>query len=651
MDITLKNAYLSPATGNLDISIIRDARPYALITLDLGIPNFTVFSLKFPLVEDKPNSMSGLVAEAVHTLLDEMSAFMLSCNYPQETIVQIYAATLACFKGMTGESDTNKSMSPISKDPTVKVFEGSFKLPVGFVNETYDKVVTAGKSIKRPPVVRHLELTYDKPEKTTVNDARKVIRNYRNRSLKSQPNPMYVIVYDQMGNPRGTIPLGSNFKNQLLNTIYKKKAAKTPEFSPTVKFDNDTEMKTTNAKGIPKSIFVGDEQYAPYGFIGDDMAIYLNEKKEWVVKFPDGRCVAFSDIPSLDELKEGNYPVPTLYTDWTLLSKEDIPESSDMAEAVDEQGNEVIEPSETNVNPQTDLKPDDEKNEQLEEGVDEVPEKQEKTSAVSIPAVQNKKEKNTPYREFTPQPGWHYGEDIGVYDLKVGDGITINDEDGEIITVTPDGKVTIKYDKSGDTIEYKSSDLRNKRCVVGRNKTIHELKVAKNADHYDENGYWAGSGGGASGILPICITTGRICLAWRSPYVNEGDCWGTIGGAIQPEMSPADSAKKEMQEEVGYQGSIRLIPAYVFSYGSFKYFNFIGLVPTEFGLNPMQGSTNNLDFEDETDSIKWFTWNELQQELYENPGSFHSGLIKLLEQSKNQIQKICQSVSNKEHEE
>src|ERR1019366_8711771 len=169
-----KTSYLSPSTGNLDISVVRDSRPYVTITLDLGA-NFTTFSIKIPLVEDKPSAMSSLIAEAVHTLLDEMSAFMISMNFEQNIIVGIYATVLACFKGMTGEADTDKGQSAISKDPTVKVFSGSFRIDTSFVNETYEKVVTAaGKTIKRPPAHRHLELTYEKPQKTTVVDARTV---------------------------------------------------------------------------------------------------------------------------------------------------------------------------------------------------------------------------------------------------------------------------------------------------------------------------------------------------------------------------------------------------------------------------------------------------------------------------------------------
>ena len=85
------------------------------------------------------------------------------------------------------------------------------------------------------------------------------------------------------------------------------------------------------------------------------------------------------------------------------------------------------------------------------------------------------------------------------------------------------------------------------------------LEKAVRADYTNEQGYWAGEGNAASGILPICTTTGRICLAWRSPYVNEGSCWGTIGGAVKRGMQPGPSAEEELAEETGYTGDISCI--------------------------------------------------------------------------------------------
>lgn len=961
----IKQAYLSPATGALDITVIRDSRPFVTISLDLGIPNFTVFSIKFPLVEDKPNAMTELVAEAVHTLLDEMTAFMISIGFEDKIIVGIYAAVLTCFKGMTGESDTNKSQSAISKDPTVKTFEGTFKLPMEFINETYNKVVTAaslqldawlrgskvvnpdgspkvvyhgtgadissfeyefvgkgndqlgsgfyftdhpdtasgyatsrlqsdipkpggeqgnvmpvylrivkpihiingdaeepslttaqirrimmmspilddvltdfgdveyegkakiinsaienyknydlkhqmfllhndffrnnnkkfldamhkvtgydgiiapiednsqitlnqthyvawfpnqiksaignsgdynpvdsrvtasGKKIKRPPVHRHLELTYDKPSKTTVMDARSVIKTYRNRSLKSQPSPMYVIVYDSFGKPRGTIPLGPNFKNQLLNTVYKK--ASNIEFTPTIKFDNDIEMKTTNARGIPKSIYVGNEKYTPVATVSDDMALYFSTKKsEYLIKFPDGRVVAFADFHPLAQLQDENYPVPTIYTNWTMLPKDVVPESSNNDEAVDERGTEVIEGTETESDPVTDLKPDDDKNKQLEEwkrtssvkfhGIkktnhfsavenDDKNKKFEVGMRVGKPTKDQKKTSGwrEDYRGVTKRPSgmssqtWQAIKDQLKEEDKKFDpdqyldpltnvfGKLAPDLRKRLIAVlknpnqktwnnaysiilNPDSWITlwqavIKVDPffphSDPTME---GDDRLWDKIPTRETLIAALRYAnpakqdiplgtdydndfmkslgitssiKRADHFDENGYWVGSGAGASGILPICTTTGRICLAWRSSAVEDGDCWGTIGGAIQAGMSPEMSAKEELKEEVGYYGNIRLIPAFVFTHGKFKYHNFLGLVSSEFDLNPMQGGSHKLQFTDETDALAWMTWDDLQQDMKSNPGDYHAGIFKLLQQSGDQIREICEASSNK----
>ena len=138
-----KTAYVSPPNGQLDITLIRDANPRALINLDLGIPNFTVFSMTLPLAEGQPKAMSGLIAESVHVLLDEVATFMMSMEYDEKVIVNIYAIVLAAFKGMSTEADTSKEQDASGQDPTVKTFEGTFEIPMDFINETQRRVVTA----------------------------------------------------------------------------------------------------------------------------------------------------------------------------------------------------------------------------------------------------------------------------------------------------------------------------------------------------------------------------------------------------------------------------------------------------------------------------------------------------------------------------
>ena len=67
----------------------------------------------------------------------------------------------------------------------------------------------------------------------------------------------------------------------------------------------------------------------------------------------------------------------------------------------------------------------------------------------------------------------------------------------------------------------------------------------------------------------------------------------------------------------------------------FKYHNFIGTVSHEFGLHP------NEEHGWETEALEWFTFEEVQEMMRTDPGSFHPGLIKLFKQSGKLIQQIC----------
>jgi hypothetical protein len=310
-----KNSYVSPPTGILEITTIRDANPRVSLNLDLGIPNFTVFSMKIPLVEDQPKAMSGLIAEAVHALLDEVASFMLSVEFSEEIIVQIYATVLAAFKGMSSEADSSKEQDETGADPTVKTFEGTFNLPMSFVNETQKKVVTGATKIKRAPKVRHIELTYSPKPKTTVDDTARVIRQYRSRSLKQQGRPMYVIVYNMQGKPTGTLAIGPGFKNRLLQ-LTKKGAV---EFIPPVSFPDEQTLKAgLLPPGIPKTISVGNMTYLPEGVAVPDIALY-HGPQDYLVKFPDGRSAIFPGRPTFRLMRRLNFPVPRNRFKWTIL--------------------------------------------------------------------------------------------------------------------------------------------------------------------------------------------------------------------------------------------------------------------------------------------------------------------------------------------
>jgi 8-oxo-dGTP pyrophosphatase MutT (NUDIX family) len=138
----------------------------------------------------------------------------------------------------------------------------------------------------------------------------------------------------------------------------------------------------------------------------------------------------------------------------------------------------------------------------------------------------------------------------------------------------------------------------------------------------------------ASGILPIAADTKKICLAWRSPDVREGNRWGVIGGMKKAGKSLEESAKIELDEEMGYSGPIELHRAFLCRLRDFEYQNFIGVVPTAFSFNPDE------KFEWETSFIGWYSYKTVCEMMQEDPARFHKGMIQLFQESKELIERL-----------
>lgn len=151
-------------------------------------------------------------------------------------------------------------------------------------------------------------------------------------------------------------------------------------------------------------------------------------------------------------------------------------------------------------------------------------------------------------------------------------------------------------------------------------KLVNNLKQGDNhlSDGEDERFF----GNQGAGILLISKNTSRILLVLRSEYVNEPGTWGIPGGKIDGSENPKNAAIREAKEEVGFSGPIDLIPGHVFNAGTFKFYNFIGLIEDEF--------QPKLDWEN-TDA-QWFEINNL-------PNNLHFGIKSLLSNSKELIQK------------
>jgi 8-oxo-dGTP pyrophosphatase MutT (NUDIX family) len=138
----------------------------------------------------------------------------------------------------------------------------------------------------------------------------------------------------------------------------------------------------------------------------------------------------------------------------------------------------------------------------------------------------------------------------------------------------------------------------------------------------------------ASGILPIAADTRKICLAWRSPKVREGNRWGVIGGMCKAGRSPEDSALLELAEETGYSGPIELHQAFVCRLRGFQYHNFIGIVPTAFTFDPPE------EFAWETSYLEWMPYEQIQTIVQNRSSKFHKGLLQLLRESDSIIQTV-----------
>lgn len=126
---------------------------------------------------------------------------------------------------------------------------------------------------------------------------------------------------------------------------------------------------------------------------------------------------------------------------------------------------------------------------------------------------------------------------------------------------------------------------------------------AEHADALERTGFWGAQG---AGCIVIASDTGRILLAHRSEDVEQPGTFGGWGGAIDADENPMEATIRELQEEAGYHGPIQMIPAYVFRSDTFRYYNFIAVVPSEF--------TPRLNWESQ--GYEWCEWGDLPQPLH-----------------------------------
>lgn len=142
------------------------------------------------------------------------------------------------------------------------------------------------------------------------------------------------------------------------------------------------------------------------------------------------------------------------------------------------------------------------------------------------------------------------------------------------------------------------------------------ILVESDLDHREalnKTGFWGAAG---AGCVILARDTGRILVAHRSDYVEQPGTWGGWGGAIDRGEDPVEAVKREVSEETGYMGRVEIEPLYVFKKDTFRYFNFLAIVDSEF--------SPRLDWENQ--GFKWCDFGDWPEPL-------HFGLVALFKDS------------------
>ncbi len=133
-------------------------------------------------------------------------------------------------------------------------------------------------------------------------------------------------------------------------------------------------------------------------------------------------------------------------------------------------------------------------------------------------------------------------------------------------------------------------------------------------DAHRETGFYGKQG---SGSVFLARDTGRLLLAHRSKDVEQPHTWGNWGGAVDEGYSTEQNARKEIEQECGYIGPYDLIPLLLFQKNSFRYQNYLAVIPHEF-----------------TPALNWESQGYRWCEFGKWPSPLHFGLVSLFNDPK-----------------
>ena len=229
--VSMKKAFVLPEQGVINIYFIRDERPRIQWLIDLGIPRFSVFMLELPIPLDNPGHTQIVFHEGTALILEQIKAFLSETEFGEDagvikammqaikqTEIDFYGTELMYgyeilfplsqqFYDLVHERIVNQKMASEDSGAWSKLYDDNVS-DEEFLERHAGREEDISKSVWRAPdTSRRMMVDLGKPvqkrDKQELNDARKIIDRYKQTIYKSTPGPLFVILYDRNGLPRG----------------------------------------------------------------------------------------------------------------------------------------------------------------------------------------------------------------------------------------------------------------------------------------------------------------------------------------------------------------------------------------------------------------------------------------------------------------
>jgi hypothetical protein len=210
----MKTAFVQEKYGIFTISISREAHPIAQLIVDLGIPNFSIFSMTVPIEPDDKAQTTVIIMRAFEVLVEQIKVFLGENEFESDGgIIDSLITSI-------DEAKLNIELSGPSF-----MYEVPFAVGNEFHSAVAERFCGRAKFAGKP---ENLFEKYRKEikDERPIDDARKVINRYKNNLYKTNPGPMYIMMYDRFGKPSGV----ARMTNRGLVNILNKKAVEWTDY-------------------------------------------------------------------------------------------------------------------------------------------------------------------------------------------------------------------------------------------------------------------------------------------------------------------------------------------------------------------------------------------------------------------------------------